>query len=106
MLDKLRLPVKPQIKLTTNGLWRIDNVFGKTLTLILMDHEKLPLTLMCAPTHDFCAEFLDKMLEAEWMNDNFVFLNGRYGPKSKRPPQLTQKIENIQLILNKWRQKT
>jgi hypothetical protein len=94
-----------RVKLKDTGIWHIDKQFGKYLCVVELHLPVLNIRLHDTPTHNFCEEFLDKMLEAEWRNDNFVFMNGKYGSNSKRPPQLKKKINEIETILNKWREK-
>ena len=94
-----------KVHLKNTGVWRIDDAYGKWMCLLVLDVPILDAKVVDVPTHDFCKEYLDKMLEAEWRNDNFVFANGKYGSNSKRPPQLKKKINEIETILNKWREK-
>ena len=93
------------LELVDKGLWRIDGIYGKNLCLISLERNDKAIKLYDTPTHGFCEEFLDKMLEAEWKNDNFIFQNGIYGNNSKRPPQLPEKIGRLEKILTKWRVK-
>lgn len=98
-----RLRGKIGLELVDRGKWHIDNEFGKHLCVISLKRQDRNIVLHDAPTHDFCEDYVDKMLEAEWRNDNFVFEKGVYGKNSKRPPQLLAKIERLQAILDKWR---
>jgi len=105
-MEKTRLFTRQlSVDLQPTGRWRIDGTTGKTMCLIIMDHKQLPVSLVTVPEHSFCEEFLDNILEAEWKNDNFIFSNGKYGKKSKRPPQLQKTIDRIKKILDKWQEK-
>ena len=105
-MQKLRLKSQPKVEIQNTGIWKLDGNSGKTMCLLIMEHEQLTVALVSVPTHDFCEEYVDKMLESEYRNDHFVFLNGRYGKNSKRPPQLLMKIEKLQKILDKWKIKS
>jgi len=94
---------KIEVNLENTGVWHIDNEFGKWMCVVKISQDGTSLANV--PPHDWCVEYLDKMLEAEWRNDNFVFQNGVYGDNSKRPSQLAQKIGMVERVLTKWRGK-
>lgn len=89
MAQKTRI----EVSIDDTGFWHIDNQSGKWMCIVTIecDGEKLSHV----PSHEWCKEYLDKMLESEWRNDNFVFMDGRYGKYSKRPPQLWHKLDEL-----------
>lgn len=93
-----------EISLEDTGLWHIDGVSGKWMCVVKIKRDANEFAHV--PTHEFCENYVDKMLEAEWRNDNFVFEKGVFGENSKRPPQLLAKIATIQNILDKWKNNT
>jgi len=99
------------LRLVDHGIWEGDNKRGKKICLIELKFETLKGKFMLNfPTsHDFCDNYIDKMLQAEYDNDHFQFepyskfLFQNFGTKSKtRPRQLGKKIERIVEILKKW----
>jgi hypothetical protein len=86
------------VTLQDTGFWHIDKETGKWMCILTLRGNGYELNHV--PTHDFCLEYLDKMLDAEWRNDERVFANGE-----RRPPQLRMKIWKLQLTLDKWKKK-
>lgn len=84
-----------------NRKWHIDEILGKDLCRIEVKIPQRGMSFNFIPPDDFYEGFIDKLLEAEFNNDTFIFENPKVDPN--RPAQLEIKIERIEKILEKWR---
>ena len=94
---------KIEVVLENSGFWHIDKESGKWMCVVRISGNGTLLANV--PPHNWCVEYLDKMLDAEWRNDHHIFEKGVYGEKSNRPPQLPEKIGMIERVLAKWRKR-
>lgn len=81
----------------TTGWWRINNEFGKTLSMIKLTINSRQLVITFVPSETFQVELIRNWLEAEWRNDNYVFKNPLMG--RTRPKQLMKKARSVQRAL-------
>lgn len=92
----------PKVSLISHGKWEIDNILGKTLCRIEIEgsvkNESFYLDFI--PSDDFIFSILANFLEAEYKNDQFIFLNPVI--EDKRPSQFKNKLESLLNILKPW----
>jgi len=99
-----RLRGDAKLVMVDHLIWEIDKEKGKRGILIELEIPEKNLRVNFVPSHEFCAKFLDWMLEAEWLNDQYQFKKPSLS--TRRPPKLKEKITRIEAILNKWKQIT
>lgn len=93
----------PIVTLVQHGFFGLDKVNGKTLARIEIKIPSSGEVIDFIPEEVFIEELLDKFLEAEFRNDNFIFTNPVL--KEKRNPQLNKKLKRFFDVIYKWAEK-
>ena len=84
-----------------SGSWHINRHSGKALCRVNLDIPSLKAHIDFVPSHNFCGELLDKMLDCELQNDRFKFAKPALG--ELRPPQFEAKLTRLFEVLDKWK---